>query len=78
MTNKNKSAACVSKQSVVIYKVKRGKDPAVGKPLVTSSKGAFALRKKLSKGKYYVTVKARTIADVAECGVAKSKTVVRR
>jgi hypothetical protein len=63
---------------VTLSRVKRGKDPAVGKPLKASSKGVFALRKRLARGKYYVTAKAATVCDVAECRAAKSEVVTRR
>jgi hypothetical protein len=73
-----KSKTCVAGQSVVLFRVKRGADPAVGKRLRTNSAGKFALRKRLGRGRYYARVAAVTVIDAAQCDAAKSKTVARR
>jgi Thrombospondin type 3 repeat len=78
VSGKTRAPACLARQSVTLFRVKRGKDPAVGKPLTTSPKGTFALKKRLARGRYYATAKAATVGDVAECKAAKSKAVTRR
>ena len=78
LSGRTRAPACLARQSVTLFRVKRGRDPAVGKPLATKTNGTFALRRKFARGKYYVTAKAATVGDVAECRAAKSKAVNRR
>ena len=65
---------CVRGRRIVVRRAKRGKDPRVGRPLKTSSRGKFSLRRgAATPGRYYAVAPAVTLKDVARCRAASSK-----
>jgi hypothetical protein len=71
---------CKSGRKVVVKKVRRGRDPAVGKDR-TNRKGAWRMPKRRAKGRFYAVAKKRRYTSggtTIVCKAARSKRVRRR
>jgi hypothetical protein len=68
------AGGCASRERVRLYRVKKGRDPVVGKD-ATDHRGRYAISKPAGDGHFYTKV-VRSANGIDTCAAARSKTLI--